>query len=153
MKGVRPFEDIVSEEFSDTISGPDATFNLELELRKRQNEGVELCLRAFHVILQQEATTHNEEVTMKAKEQFHLCCGADQLISAPHNHFESGSSIIESELRRTSSSACSRTHTRKCDVSRRDVCPNDLLTPRTGSFMFPNLMLHALPRAFRTAWC
>ena len=153
MKGVRPFEDIVSEEFSDTISGPDATFNLELERRKRQNEGVELCLRVFHVILLQEASTHNVEVTTKAKEQFHLFYGADQLILFHKTFFESGTSIIESELRGTSSSACSRTQTRKCVVSRRDVCPNDLLTPRTGSFMFPNLMLHALPRTFRTAWC
>ena len=31
----------------------------------------------------QEATTHNEEVTMKATEQFHFHYGADQLISAP----------------------------------------------------------------------
>ena len=35
----------------------------------------------------QEATTHNEEVTMKAKEQFHLHYGADELISAPQKQF------------------------------------------------------------------
>ena len=32
-----------------------------------------------------------------ATEQFHFHYGADQLISTPQNHFESGSSIIESE--------------------------------------------------------
>ena len=135
----------MSEEVSDT-SGPDATFNLELERRKRQNEGVKLCLRAFHVILLQEATTHNEEVTMKAKEQFHLNYSADQRILFHKTLCESGTSFIESELWGTSSSACSCSLTRKCDVSRRDVCSNDLITPRTGRLMFPNLMLRALPR-------
>ena len=87
----------------------------------------------------QEATTHNEKVTMKATEQFHFHYGADQLILFHKTLCESGSSIIESELRGTSSSACSRTYTRKCDVSRRDVCSNDLLTPRTRRLMFLNL--------------
>ena len=77
------------------------------------------------MILLQEATTHNEEVTMKAKEQFHLYYGADQLILFHKTFVESGTSFIESELRVTSSSACGRTHRRKCDVSRRDVCSND----------------------------
>ena len=83
---------------------------------------------------------------MKATEQFHLYYGADQRILFHKTFFESGTSFIESELWGTSSSACSRTQTRKCDVSRRDVCPNDLLTPRKGRLMFPNFMLRALPR-------
>ena len=39
------------------------------------------------MILLQEARTHDEEVTMKAKEQFHLDCGADQLILFHKNLF------------------------------------------------------------------
>ena len=62
---------------------------------------------------------------MRDKEQFHLYYGADQLILFHKTLCESGSSIIESELRSTSSSACSCTLTRKCDDSRRDVCSND----------------------------
>ena len=59
------------------------------------------------MILLQEARTHDEEVTMKAKEQFHLDCGADQLILFHKNlFFESGSSIIESELRFEFNVAC-----------------------------------------------
>ena len=105
------------------------------------------------MILLQEATTHNEEVTLKAKEQFHFHYGADQLILFHKTFVSQEGQMMERKLRGTSSSACSSTQTRKCDVSRRDVCPNDLLTPRKGRLMFPNLMLHALPRAFRTAWC
>ena len=90
---------------------------------------------------------------MKAKEQFNLYHGADQLILFHKTFCVSGTSIIESELRGTSSSACSRTYTRKCDVSRRDVCSNDLLTPRSGRLMFPNLLLRALSHTFRTEWC
>ena len=39
------------------------------------------------MILLQEARTHDEEVTMKATEQFHLDCGADQLILFHKNLF------------------------------------------------------------------
>ena len=140
MKGVRPLKALCPKML--------ATHLDQTRHRKRQNEGVKLCLRAFHVILLQEATTRNEEVTIKAKEQFHLYYGADQLILFHKTFFESGTSFIESELCGTSSSACSCscTLTRKCDVSRRDVCSKDLITPRTGRLMFPNLMLRALPR-------
>ena len=105
------------------------------------------------MILLQEASTHNEEVTMKAKEQFHLYYGADQLILF-HKTFlsqEAQSSKANFGARRVRPAA--RTHARKCDVSRRGVCSNVLLTPRTGRLMFLNLMLRALPRTFRTAWC
>ena len=68
------------------------------------------------MILLQEARTHDEEVTMKAKEQFHLDCGADQ-ISAPQKPFLS----------------------QEAQSSK-------------ANFVL-NLMLRALPRTFRTAWC
>ena len=48
---------------------------------------------------------------MKATEQFHLDCGADQLIPVPQKpFFESGSSKIESELRFEFNVACTSAH-------------------------------------------
>ena len=57
----------------------------------------------------QEATTHNEEVTMKAKEQFHFYYGADQLMLFHKTFVSQEGQIMESKLRSTSSSACGRT--------------------------------------------
>ena len=65
----------------------------------------------------QEATTHNEKVTVKATEQFHFHYGADQLILFHKNLF------FESEAQSSK-----------------------------ANFVL-NLMLRALPRTFRTAWC
>ena len=90
---------------------------------------------------------------MKAKEQFHLYYGADQLILFHKTFVSQEGQMMESKLRSTSSSACGRTHRRKCDVSRRDVCSNDLLTPRSCRLMFPNFLLRALSHTFRTEWC
>ena len=88
------------------------------------------------MILLQEASTHNEEVTLKAKEQFHLYYGADQLILFH----------VEFDLQQYSNEEV------RCLPQGR--VPERLAHTANGqSHVSDFLMLRALPRTFRTAWC
>ena len=100
MKDARPFEAIVGDKSSSELSDRSASI-LSWNAGQKRGKTANCVVGPFHMILVQETETHCHEIVTRAKQQFHIHQGADQVVLC-NNTFEPESARIQEEILGTS---------------------------------------------------
>ena len=91
MRDVRPFEWIVSDKSSSELSDQKRLSILSWTAGPKGGKVANSMVGSLHIILLQEAETHDHEIVTCAEQQFHVHQGADHLIHCNKSTFEADS--------------------------------------------------------------
>ena len=101
MKDARLFEGIITDKNSSELSGQKRLSILSWNAGPKRGEVTSSMVASFHVIMVQEAETHNHEIITGDDQQFHINQGAGQLVLYNKSTFEPEGVKIQKRIQGT----------------------------------------------------